>query len=103
MAFSDRAAMSRLAAMERRSIASTSAAAVIAYHELRPPREGLTALPVWLRAAQRVAGSISGVLKTVLFTNSKAARDGGGIFSKVIHADLVALAGLGSPAPRAHE
>ena len=98
-AFVDRSAHARLVALERRTPASSSAA-VIAYHELVPPRDAGT-LPVWARAAQRVAGALAGILGTVLFTNSRAALDGPP-FSRVVHADLLQLAGWGpSVAPRA--
>ena len=105
-AYADRAAHARLVAQERSTDASPAGAAVIAYHEmpaaLRASRISAT-LPPWARAAQRVATALVGVLPTVLVTNSEAAqlRQQGGQqpFSRVVHADLLQLAGLASTVP----
>lgn len=98
--FGDRSAHARLVALEReRHISGSSAAAVIAYHETVPSRDG--ALPVWARAAQRVATALAGILGTVLFTNSRASLDGAP-FSRVVHVDLLQLARWdGAVSPRA--
>ena len=95
-AFSDRRAHARLARLEQgRAVTSaTDAAAVIAYHELQPPRT--TEAPAWARAALRVATSLAGVLHTVLMTNSRAVGLRGAPFHQVVHVDLLQLAGLGS-------
>ena len=97
-AFADRAAFARLAALDYKSAmaSSSNSAALIAYHETKPPTTSNT--PPWARSASRIASSLRGVLPTFLFTNSHSLPNGPP-FKQVVSADLLTLSKLGSRIP----
>ena len=105
--YADRAAFSRLVALEHGASRDVSdAAALIAYHDRLPggdtarasPSSSAAALPPWARAAQRIASTLHGVLPTVLITNAQLPTSSLA-FSRVIRANLLQLSRLDPSIP----
>ena len=110
--FGDRAAHARLVALERdRNRKYDDAAALITYHETTAIATTTTGhrrhdgssssstLPPWARAAERIALALTGLLPTVLATNSQDVRLRTPPFSRVLRVDLLKLSGLDSAVP----